>query len=110
MRPRFTTSTPGRSSFFLDSADVAFETRLESLELRPVSVEADAEKSDAKLTFHLEYFEKNVFWRSSRGDEAQILLEMFICLEPSHVGCYLLNGFSPKSKLCWRIALCRRCG
>src|ERR1035437_2812363 len=46
----------GTFEFFLDSADVAFETRLESLELRPVSVEADAEKSDAKLTFHFNLF------------------------------------------------------
>jgi len=44
--------------FFLHGANMTFEARLESFELRPVSVEADAEKSDAKITFHLNSFTK----------------------------------------------------
>jgi hypothetical protein len=35
---------------------------------------------------------KNVFSRSSRGNEAQISLETIIHSEPPHVGCYFFNG------------------
>lgn len=35
---------------------------------------------------------KNVFSRGSRGNEAQIPLEIIIHSEPSRVGCYFFNG------------------
>jgi hypothetical protein len=35
---------------------------------------------------------KNAFFRSSRGNEAQISLETIIRLEPPYVGCYFFNG------------------
>jgi hypothetical protein len=35
---------------------------------------------------------KNAFFRSSRGNEAQISLETIIRLEPPHVGCYSFNA------------------
>ena len=34
---------------------------------------------------------KNVFFRSSRGNEAQISLERNTQLEPPHVGCYFFD-------------------
>ena len=42
----------GAFELFPDRADVAFEARLEPFELRPVSVKADAEQSDAESLFH----------------------------------------------------------
>ena len=38
----------GAFEFFLDGSHITFEPRLEAFELRPVSIEADAEKPDAK--------------------------------------------------------------
>ena len=37
---------------------------------------------------------KNAFFRSRRGNEAQISLETIIRLEPPYVGCYFFNGLS----------------
>jgi hypothetical protein len=34
----------------------------------------------------------NAFFCSSRGNEAQISLEIIISLEPPYVGCYFING------------------
>ena len=41
----------GTLQFFLDGADIAFEARLETFELRPISVKADAKKSDTQIHF-----------------------------------------------------------
>jgi hypothetical protein len=35
---------------------------------------------------------KDVFSRSSRGNEAPIFLETIVYSEPPHVGCYFFNG------------------
>src|ERR1039458_6849850 len=43
----------GTLKLFLDDANIAGEARFESLELRPVSIEADAEQSDTEIAFHL---------------------------------------------------------
>jgi hypothetical protein len=40
---------------------------------------------------------KNVFFRSSRGNEAHISLETIIRSEPPHVGCYFFNELLRRS-------------
>src|ERR1039458_5139567 len=44
---------------------------------------------------------KNVFFRSSRGNEAHISLETIIRSEPPHVGCYFFNELLRRSSGRW---------
>jgi hypothetical protein len=51
----------GAGEFFGDLGDIAFEAFLESSELRPVSVEADAKETDSErcIMFHSIILDKN---------------------------------------------------